>query len=84
MKGKGCNSCQKTGYKGRIAIFEMMIIDAKVRQMIFENATTAELRTYAISRGMNTLYNDAIRKVLNGVTTFEEVARVTKKTEQDY
>ncbi len=83
MKGKGCNACQKTGYKGRIAIFELMIIDAKVRQMIFDHKTTAELRSYAISRGMSTLYADAIDKVLNGFTTFEEVARVTKKTEQD-
>jgi type IV pilus assembly protein PilB len=83
MKGKGCNSCQKTGYKGRIAVFELMLIDSKVREMIFSQATTAELRKYAISRGMSTLYHDAIRKVLNGFTSFEEVARVTKKTEQD-
>ena len=83
MKGKGCNSCQKTGYKGRIAVFEMMLLDSKVRELIFANSTTAEIRKYAISRGMKTLYHDAIRKVLGGYSTFEEVARVTKKTEQD-
>ncbi len=83
MKGKGCNSCQKTGYKGRIAVFELMLIDSKVREMIFSKATTAELRRYAINRGMSTLYHDAINKVLQGFTTFEEVSRVTKKTEQD-
>ena len=83
MKGKGCNSCQKTGFKGRIAVFELMLIDSKVREMIFAKATTAELRRYAISRGMSTLYHDAINKVLSGFTTFEEVSRVTKKTEQD-
>jgi len=83
MKGKGCNSCQKTGYKGRIAVFEMMLLDSKVRELIFANATTAEIRKYAISKGMKTLYHDAIRKVLGGYSTFDEVARVTKKTEQD-
>ena len=83
MKGRGCNSCQKTGYKGRIAVFEMMMLDSNVRELIFANATTAEIRKYAISRGMKTLYQDAIRKVLAGYSTFEEVARVTKKTEQD-
>lgn len=83
MKGKGCNSCQKTGYKGRIAVFEMMLIDSRVREMIFSHSTTAELRKYAITKGMRTLYRDAINKVLSGFTTFEEVARVTKKTEQD-
>jgi type IV pilus assembly protein PilB len=83
MKGKGCNSCQKTGYKGRIAVFELMLIDSKVREMIFRNATTTELRKYSISRGMKTLYHDGIDKVLQGFTTFEEVARVAKKTEQD-
>ena len=83
MKGKGCNSCQKTGYKGRIAVFEMMLLDSRVREMIFAQSTTAELRKYAIAKGMSTLYHDAIRKVLAGFTTFDEVARVTKKTEQD-
>ncbi len=83
MKGRGCNSCQRTGYKGRIAVFEMMLLDSKVRELIFAQATTAEIRKYAISRGMKTLYHDAIRKVLEGYSTFEEVARVTKKTEQD-
>lgn len=84
MRGKGCNSCQKTGYKGRIAVFEMMMIDSRVREMIFANATASDLRKYAIAQGMSTLYQDAVRKVLAGFTTFEEVARVTKKTEQDY
>ena len=51
--------------------------------MIFANNSTAEIREYAISKGMKTLYQDGIRKVLEGVTTFEEVYRVAKKTEQD-
>ena len=82
-KGKGCNSCQKTGYRGRIGIYEMLIIDSKVRQMIFDNTPTNIVREYAISKGMSTLYKDGLDKVMGGITTFEEVFRVAKKTEQD-
>lgn len=83
MKGRGCNSCQRSGFKGRIGIFELLLVDAKVREMIFANATTAEIREYAIKKGMKTLYTDGIDKVMRGQTTFEEVLRVAKKTEQD-
>jgi type IV pilus assembly protein PilB len=83
MKGRGCNSCQKTGYKGRIGIFELLLVDTRVREMIVRQATTPELREYAISRGMETLFIDGVKKVVNGVTTFEEVYRVAKRTEQD-
>ncbi len=82
-KGKGCNSCQKTGYRGRIGIYEMLLIDAKVRQMIFDNSPTNLVRDYAISNGMSTLYMDGLDKVAQGITTFEEVLRVAKRTEQD-
>jgi len=82
-KGKGCNSCQKTGYRGRIGIYEMLMIDARVRQMIFENTSTNLVRDYAISKGMSTLYMDGLDKVAQGITTFEEVLRVAKRTEQD-
>ncbi len=83
MKGRGCNSCQKTGYRGRIGIYELLLVDAKVRQMIFKNESTAKVREYAISKGMHTLFHDGILKVQSGYTTFEEVYRVAKKTEQD-
>ena len=82
-KGKGCNSCQKTGYRGRIGIYEMLIIDSKIRQMIFDDTPTNIVREYAISKGMSTLYKDGLAKVMGGITTFEEVFRVAKKTEQD-
>ncbi|QEG20620.1 GspE/PulE family protein [Mariniblastus fucicola] len=82
-KGKGCNSCQKTGYRGRVGIYEMLIIDAKIRQMIFDDTPTNIVREYAISKGMSTLYMDGLAKVMGGVTTLEEVFRVAKKTEQD-
>ena len=84
MKGKGCNTCQKTGYKGRIGIHEVLTIDGKIREMIFANASTTDLRKRAISGGMDTLFIDGMRKAARGITTIEEVYRVAKKTEQDH
>ncbi len=83
MRGKGCNSCQKSGFRGRVGIYEMLIVDSKVREMIFANTPAQEIRKYAMSVGMTTLYQDGIAKVLKGFTTFDEVYRVAKRTEQD-
>ena len=83
MRGKGCNSCQKTGFRGRIGIYEMLIVDSKVRELIFANASSQEIREYAVSKGMSTLYHDGLAKVAKGYTTFEEVFRVAKRTESD-
>lgn len=83
MRGKGCNSCQKSGFRGRIGIYEMLIVDSKIREMIFTNTQTQDIRRYAMSAGMTTLYQDGIDKVLKGFTTFDEVYRVAKRTEQD-
>ena len=83
MRGKGCNSCQKSGFRGRIGIYEMMMVDSRIREMIFKNESTPVIRQAAIERGMTTLFQDGIDKVLKGITTFEEVYRVAKKTEQD-
>jgi type IV pilus assembly protein PilB len=83
MKGKGCNSCQKSGFRGRVGIYELLMVDAKVREMIFAGAAATDIRTYCMSKGMSTLYQDGLKKVMKGFTTFEEVYRVAKKTEQD-
>lgn len=83
MRGKGCNSCQKTGFRGRMGIYEMLIIDAKVRELIFKNASSQEIRDYAVSKGMSTLYMDGMAKVAGGFTTFDEVLRVAKRSEAD-
>ncbi len=83
MHGKGCGSCQKSGFRGRVGIYEMMLVDSKIRELIFKNASTMEIRKAAIARGMTTLYQDGVSKVLQGITTFEEVYRVAKETEQD-
>lgn len=84
MRGKGCNHCNKSGFKGRIGIYELMTINGKIREQIFAGSGTTELRKLAIKQGMKTLYNDGMRKVLQGITTLEEVYRVAKKTEQDH
>lgn len=83
MRGKGCNSCQKTGFRGRMGIYEMLIIDAHVRDMIFKHSSSQEIRDYAVSKGMSTLYMDGMAKVAGGFTTFDEVLRVAKRSEAD-
>ncbi len=83
VKGKGCGHCQKTGYRGRIGIYELMIMTPKLRQLAFDAAATQEIRKVAIVEGMDTLYSDGIKKVLGGVTTLEEVYRVAKRTQQE-
>jgi len=82
-RGKGCNTCGKTGYRGRMGIHEILMVDAKVRELIFENAPANIIREYAMANGMTTLFGDGLKKVVDGFTTFDEVYRVAKKTEQD-
>jgi len=81
MKGKGCGHCSKSGYRGRIGIFELMMMTNKIRELAFAGASTQEIRRAAVSQGMTPLYHDGIRKVLNGTTTIEEVFRVSKRVE---
>jgi type IV pilus assembly protein PilB len=83
MRGKGCNSCQKSGYRGRMGIYEMLLIDTKVRELIFKQASSQEIRDYSVGKGMSTLYVDGLKKVAAGFTTFEEVYRVAKRSEAD-
>ena len=81
MKGQGCSHCGKSGYRGRLGIFELMVMNSKVRELAFQGASTAEIRKAAIKTGMTTLYEDGIRKVCTGITSLEEVFRVAKKVE---
>ena len=82
-KGRGCGSCQGTGFKGRLGIFELMLMTSRVRQMVFSRASTRDLRVAAIEEGMITLYRDGIDKWMNGITSLDEVFRVAKRVEQD-
>ena len=76
---KGCKECAQTGYLGRISILEMLPMTDPLRTLIMRHATSAELRAEAIKSGMVTMYEDGMRKSLAGVTTFEEVLRVTRE-----
>jgi type IV pilus assembly protein PilB len=82
-KGKGCPYCQKKGYRGRIGIYELMVVNGRIRELMFKGVSDAELRAEAIKYGMTTLYCDGIRKVMNGITTLDEVYRTAKRTEQE-
>ena len=79
MKGRGCNHCGKSGYRGRLGIFELMMMTSKIRELAFQGASTQDIRKEAVKSGMTTLYDDGIRKVLEGITTLEEVFRVAKR-----
>jgi general secretion pathway protein E/type IV pilus assembly protein PilB len=75
--GKGCADCQFTGYRGRLGIYEIFQIDDQVRNLVFEQVSSTELRIKARELGMRTLREDGLRKVVAGITTLEEVLRVT-------
>jgi len=77
-KGEGCRNCKGTGYRGRIGIFELMVIDDEIKDMIVGKATTSQIRRSALKKGMKSLRHDGIIKVINGITTIEEVIRVTQ------
>src|SRR4051812_25082443 len=77
MKAVGCQECRQTGYKGRIGIFEILVIDDSVRHMINNRSSTLLLRQRARELGMRTLREDGVRKVLAGLTSAEEVISIT-------
>jgi general secretion pathway protein E/type IV pilus assembly protein PilB len=77
MRGKGCNECSKTGYRGRFGIFEIFVIDDEARKLIYDKVSASVLRIRAREMGMRTLREDGARKVLAGLTTPEEVIRAT-------
>ena len=77
-KGTGCSQCQGTGYRGRIGIFEMVELNSELRELAFAKAPTNELRKAAKAGGMRTLMDDGKIKIFNGISTPEEVARITQ------
>jgi type II secretory ATPase GspE/PulE/Tfp pilus assembly ATPase PilB-like protein len=76
-RGKGCRACRNTGYKGRIAVFEVMTVDGAVRSAIAHAATADEIRDIARNRGMAFLRENALSVVLAGTTTPEEMLGIT-------
>ena len=77
-KSMGCDKCMKTGYSGRTSIKELFVVDDQLRQLIMEGKDSATLKKVAISRGMTTIREDGIHKVLEGITTIEEILRATQ------
>jgi len=77
FKGTGCEACNNTGYKGRIALFELMILNDKIRDMVLGNASTDELREEARSNGMLPLREFGVAVAVDGITTLDEVIRET-------
>jgi type IV pilus assembly protein PilB len=77
MKGTGCRTCNNSGYKGRVALYEVMRFTEGLKELVLQGASTAELKVAAIKNGMNTLRMSGVSKVMDGVTTTEEILRVT-------
>jgi type IV pilus assembly protein PilB len=78
-KGKGCEKCNKTGFKGRVGLYEVMEVTDELRELILVGASALELRRKAVEEGMLTLRQSGLRKVKEGVTTIDEVVRETVK-----
>lgn len=77
MKGKGCPACSNTGYKGRIALYEVMPMTDELKEMVIKGATASELKKTAIKAGMSSLRMSGLNKIREGVTSIEEILRVT-------
>lgn len=77
FRGKGCVHCNETGYRGRTGIYELLVVDDDIRQLILSHTSSQEIRERAIQSGMTTLRQDGWRKVLQEITTVEEIIRVT-------
>ncbi len=77
MKGAGCEQCGRTGYKGRIGIYELLRMDDDIRSAVIARNSAAAIKQIAVNKGMRTLREDALWKVKSGLTTIEEVVRVT-------
>ena len=78
-KPVGCPQCAGTGYWGRICVIEMMQVSDNIRSLIMRHATAGDLRSAAIMEGMETMFENGLRKSLAGITTIEEVLRVTRE-----
>jgi CheY-like chemotaxis protein len=82
-KGRGCKVCKGSGYKGRMGIYEIFHITPEIQEMIYKQESSASLRARARGTGMRTLRDDGVRKAAAGMTTIEEVVRVSMENESD-
>ena len=77
FRGRGCNNCNETGYRGRLAIYEILVMHEGLKELILKSASAADLKREAVKLGMSTLRMSALQKVRDGFTTIEETIRVT-------
>ncbi len=77
-RGRGCANCMETGYRGRLGLFELLVVDDEIRKLISRGVDAHTIRTMAVERGMLDLRSDGARKVMQGITTVDEVKRVTQ------
>jgi type II secretory ATPase GspE/PulE/Tfp pilus assembly ATPase PilB-like protein len=82
VEARGCKFCNESGYKGRVGIFEVLKATPQIQRLITNRASADEIRKLAREQGMKTLREAAVEKVLSGVTTAEEVIRVTLEHQQ--
>ena len=78
-RGQGCEACRKTGYKGRVGIYELFLISEEIRSLILRKASTSEIRRHAMECGMVSIREDGWAKAQAGQTTVEEILRVTQE-----
>ncbi len=78
-RAQGCQNCFNTGYKGRLGIFEIMVLNDSLKSLILKTHDSNQIKSMALEHGIITLHHDGIQKVLNGITTMEEVLRVTQQ-----
>ena len=82
-RGRGCQDCRGSGYSGRTGIYELLYVDNQTRQMISEKVGSQVIKNHATAKGMKTLYMDGLNKVVRGLTTLQEVVRVTQRDYAD-
>ncbi len=82
-RGEGCRNCNGSGYRGRIGLYEVLAIDKVIKQAIIDKATAGQLRVLGVKGGMRTLRMDAVEKMKSGITTLEEVTRVTAEDDPE-
>jgi len=78
-RGAGCPTCAQTGYRGRTGIFELLVLDDEIRRLIGNKADSTSIRQAAMAKGMVTLKDEGAEKVFHGVTTTEELMRITQQ-----
>ncbi len=80
-RGAGCDRCRKTGYRGRVGVFELLVVTDRIRELVLGRAPSGKIAEAARAEGMRTMAEDGLRKVLSGISTVEEVLRVVYSIE---